>query len=84
MEVAVRMEALEAKVDNLVTECLKIREENVNLKELVENVHRSTTVQRENKEKSDMKIKELKEEKSQDAAIIRKGKETPFKSNIHE
>lgn len=47
---AVRIEALEAKVDNLLAECLKIQEENVNLKELVVNLRRNTTIQRENME----------------------------------
>jgi len=60
-EAADRIAALEAKVDSLVAECLKIREENVNLKELMDNLRRNTTIQRENTEKSDMKIKELKE-----------------------
>lgn len=51
-EAVVRTEALEAKVDNMVAETLKIRDENVNLNELVEHVRRNTTNQRENMEKN--------------------------------
>ncbi|XP_047469238.1 uncharacterized protein MCAP_0864-like [Penaeus chinensis] len=59
-EAAVRIEALEAKADSLVAECLKIREENVNVKELVDNLYRNTTIRKENTKKSHVKIKELK------------------------
>ncbi|XP_069994961.1 myosin heavy chain, clone 203-like [Penaeus vannamei] len=81
-EAAVRIEALEAKVDNLVAECLKIREENVNLKELVENLRRNT-IQRENMEKSDLKIKELKQKLEEAETKIGNGSETEAK-NLHE
>jgi len=79
-EAAIRIEALEAKVDNLVAECLKIREENVNLKELVENLRRNTTIQRENMEKSDLKIKELKEKLEEAETKIGNDSETEAKN----
>lgn len=79
-EAAVRIEALEAKVNNLVAECLKIREENVNLKELVESLRRNTTIQRENMEKSDLTIKELQEKFEEAETKIGNGSETETKN----
>lgn len=45
------------EVDSSVALCFKTRKENVNLKEMVDNLRRDTTILRENTEKSNKKIK---------------------------
>lgn len=58
---------------------MKIREENANIMEILDNERKNTILQREDTEKSDRKVKEL-EEKVEIDSKIGNGRETEAKN----